>query len=98
MNVGRATIFYRKYRINFFIDGSKLRISKGIVKYVDFLGIADAVVCFNVLIKGSLTFFAKKPHPSLQCGFNPLSFSYLFQWAKATLEENAKIVKEPDKR
>jgi len=39
--------------------------------------------------------FCKKAPPFLQCGFNPLSFSYLLQWAKATLEENAKIVKEP---
>jgi len=40
--------------------------------------------------------FCKKDSPFLQCGFNPLSFNYLFQWAKATLEENAKIVKEPN--
>jgi len=39
--------------------------------------------------------FCKKDFPPIQCGFNPLLFSYLFQWAKATLEENAKIVKEP---
>ena len=39
--------------------------------------------------------FCKKAPPFLQCGFNPLSFSYLLQWAKTTLEENAKIVKEP---
>jgi len=39
--------------------------------------------------------FCKKDPPFLQCDFNPLSFSYLLQWAKAALEENAKIVKEP---
>gem|GEM_PF-4513617 len=39
--------------------------------------------------------FCKKSSYFLQCGFNPLSFSDLFQWAKATLEKNAKIVKEP---
>ena len=39
--------------------------------------------------------FCKKDSSFLQCGFNPLSFSHLLQWAKATLEENAKIVKEP---
>jgi len=42
-----------------------------------------------------LAIFIKKDSSFLQCGFNPLPFSYLLQWAKATLEENAKIVKEP---
>jgi len=49
------------------------------------------------LLKNQFKFgnFYKKDSSFLQCGFNPLLFSYLLQWAKATLEENAKIVKEP---
>mgnify|MGYP007064146677 CR=1 FL=1 len=39
--------------------------------------------------------FYKKGFLPLQCGFNLLLFSYLFQWAKAVLEENAKFVKAP---
>ena len=37
--------------------------------------------------------FCKKDSSLLQCGFNPLLFSHLLQWAKATLEGMQKLSK-----
>jgi len=58
--------------------------------------ICDNLRCARQVRQKNIWFFdsfCKKNSSFLQCGFNPLLFSYLLQWAKATLEENAKIVK-----
>ena len=42
-----------------------------------------------------MTIFAKKGMLFHPMGFNPLFFNNVEQWAKATLEDKAKIVQEP---